>query len=145
MAMFQMCPACQAEYHDPADRRFHAQPIACPECGPMLQLLDHDGTEITREDEALECSVAAIRAGQILALKGLGGFQLIVDATNPQAVARLRERKHRVDKPFAVMMPSLDEIRRRCEVSDEEARAAGLCAGPDPSASTQDGRHQRHR
>jgi hydrogenase maturation protein HypF len=130
MAMFQMCPACQAEYRNPADRRFHAQPIACPQCGPMLQLLDHDGTEITREDEALECSVAAIRAGQILALKGLGGFQLIVDATSPQAVARLRERKQRVDKPFAVMMPSLDEIRRRCEVSDEEARALASAQAP---------------
>lgn len=123
MALFPMCPACEAEYHNPADRRFHAQPIACPECGPMLQLLDAAGSEIAREEEALQCSVAAVRAGQILALKGLGGFQLIVDATSPKAVRRLRERKHRPDKPFAVMMPSLDEVQRRCEVSDEEARA----------------------
>lgn len=130
MALFKMCPACEAEYHNPADRRFHAQPIACPECGPMLQLLDHDGTELALEDEALECSVAALRAGQILALKGLGGFQLIVDATNPQAVARLRERKHRVDKPFALMMVSLDEVRRRCEVSEEEARALASPQAP---------------
>lgn len=123
MALFPMCPACEAEYHDPADRRFHAQPIACPECGPMLQLLDPDGVELAREDDALECAAAAIREGQILALKGLGGFQLIVDATNPQAVGRLRERKQRADKPFAVMVASLDEVRRRCEVSDEEAQA----------------------
>jgi len=122
MALFRMCPACKAEYDNPADRRFHAQPIACPDCGPILELLDHDGSRITLADEALDSSVAAIRAGQILALKGLGGFQLLVDATNARAVERLRHRKHRVEKPFAVMFPSLDEVRRRCEVSDEEAR-----------------------
>lgn len=122
MAMFRMCPACAAEYHDPADRRFHAQPIACPDCGPRLQLLDTAGHQIALGDEALECSVAVIRSGQILALKGLGGFQLIVDATNAEAVARLRQRKRRPDKPLAIMFASLEEVRRRCEVSDEEAR-----------------------
>jgi len=122
MAQFLMCPACKTEYHNPADRRFHAQPIACPECGPILQFLASDGAELARENEALECAVATIRAGRILALKGLGGFQLMVDATNPQAVGRLRERKQRADKPFAVMVASLDEVRCRCEVSAEEAR-----------------------
>jgi hydrogenase maturation protein HypF len=98
MCAFEFCPDCRREYTDPADRRFHAQPNACPVCGPQLSI------EI---DEAAD----ALRAGRILALKGIGGFQLLVDARNPEAVRRLRERKRREEKPFAVMMPSLDMVR----------------------------------
>jgi len=130
MAAFRMCPACQAEYEDPTDRRFHAQPIACPECGPRLQLLDSRGVEMASRDEALEQAAGAVLSGQVLALKGLGGFQLVVDATSPEAVGRLRERKRRPHKPLAIMLASLDEVRRRCEVSDEEARALSRHEAP---------------
>lgn len=123
MAGFAMCPACQAEYHDPADRRFHAQPIACPDCGPHLELLDSHGQRLAVRAEALDQAARAVLAGQILALKGLGGFQLVVDATNGAAVARLRHRKRRPHKPFALMVGSLDEVRRRCQVAPGEAAA----------------------
>ena len=122
MAGFRMCPACEAEYRNPADRRFHAQPIACPRCGPRLELLDARGNRQALGPEALDAAVQAVLAGQILALKGLGGFQLIVDATDSRAIARLRQRKRRPDKPLAVMLAGLDDARARCEVSDEEAR-----------------------
>ena len=99
MRDFDLCPRCREEYENPLDRRFHAQPNACPVCGPSL-----DGT--------IEDAASALLAGQIVALKGIGGFQLLADARNQSAVARLRERKHREEKPFAVMMPSL-EMRAR--------------------------------
>ncbi len=123
MACFEMCPDCRCEYADPADRRFHAQPIACPCCGPTLKLLDGKGREMATGEEALGVAVEALLAGRIVAMKGLGGFQLLVDATNARAVARLRERKQRPDRPLALMLPSLEEVRSRCEVSEEEARA----------------------
>lgn len=123
MARFAMCDACRAEYEDPADRRFHAQPIACPDCGPQLQLLDSAGNQIAKGKAALDAAVQTIRAGQIVALKGLGGFQLIADATNSQAVALLRQRKRRPDKPLAIMLCDIEEVRARCEVSDSEAEA----------------------
>jgi hydrogenase maturation protein HypF len=123
MAAFVMCPECQAEYDDPSDRRFHAQPIACPRCGPAVQLLDNLGRSIAREDAALIAAVEALLAGRIVALKGLGGFQLLADATHASAVALLRRRKRRPDRPFAVMLPSLDDARKYCHVSDEEALA----------------------
>jgi hydrogenase maturation protein HypF len=114
---FPMCPACQLEYDNPADRRFHAQPNACPICGPHLELWDRFGEITATHDDALLQAAAAVRSGQILALKGLGGFQLIVDARNEAAVQRLRDRKHRPDKPFAVMFPSLDLVREYCQVN----------------------------
>jgi hydrogenase maturation protein HypF len=123
MAAFAMCAECQAEYDHPADRRFHAQPIACPRCGPTLQLLDGRGGKLASGDAALAMSVEALLAGRIVAIKGLGGFQLLVDASDAEAVARLRERKHRPDRPFAVMLPSLDDVRLCCEVSAAEAEA----------------------
>ena len=101
MAGFAMCPECRAEYDNPADRRFHAQPIACPRCGPTLQLLDRDGRETAAGQAAFDATVQLLLAGKIVALKGLGGFQLLVDATNAAAVARLRQRKRRPDRPFA--------------------------------------------
>ena len=121
MASFPMCADCQAEYENPADRRFHAQPIACPHCGPVLQLLDPQGREIATGQAALTKTVQAILSSRIVALKGLGGFQLLVDATDTEAVARLRERKRRPDRPLAVMMPTLDDVWRYCQVSEEEA------------------------
>jgi hydrogenase maturation protein HypF len=122
MRDFTMCPACRREYEDPADRRFHAQPIACPVCGPQLALWSRTGETIAAKDEALAAAAVAVRRGLIVALKGLGGFQLIVDAANEPAVAALRERKHREEKPFALMYPRLDEVELACEVSDGEAR-----------------------
>ena len=111
MAGFAMCAACAAEYHDPANRRFHAQPVCCPACGPRLRLLAADGTPLSGPgggpDSALSGAVAALAGGQILAVKGLGGYHLAVDAASDQAAARLRARKHREDKPFAVMAADL--------------------------------------
>ncbi len=117
MRDFVFCPRCREEYENPANRRFHAQPNACPVCGPRL-----DGT--------LEDTVEALRQGEIVALKGIGGFQLLVDARNPEAVARLRERKHREEKPFALMMPSLEVVRTYCEVSPAEVELLESQAAP---------------
>ena len=129
MAGFPMCPDCQAEYCNPADRRFHAQPIACPVCGPALQLIDATGREVGGED-ALAKAVEAIRSGQIVAMKGLGGFQLLVDATQEAAVVRLRQRKRRPDKPLAVMIPTVEDVQRYCWVSEEEIRVLGSPQAP---------------
>jgi len=121
MAVFRMCPACQAEYDDPANRRFHAQPNACWECGPRADLWDVAGGRIAAEDPI--CAAAELLgAGSIVAVKGLGGFHLACDAANSAAVATLRERKRRVEKPFAIMAARLDAIEAFCEV-DAAARA----------------------
>ncbi len=122
MKEFGMCAECDREYHDPRDRRFHAQPNACPRCGPQLQLWNSSGEVVSEHDGALLQAAEAIRSGKILALKGLGGFQLMVDARNEEAVVTLRQRKHREEKPFAVMFPSLPQIRKSCEISDLEER-----------------------
>lgn len=122
MSGFAMCEACRAEYEDPRDRRFHAQPIACPQCGPRLEYWDAEGRAPAALEEALPCAVRAVREGKILALKGLGGFHLIADARNDAALARLRRRKAREEKPFALMFPSLAALREAAEVSELEAR-----------------------
>ena len=122
MREFTMCAACRAEYDDPLDRRFHAQPIACPVCGPHLELWDRKGSSLATHDDALRVTADALRQGQIVAIKGLGGFQLMVDARNHQAVQGLRERKHREEKPLALMYPSLEAAARDCEIGDLEAR-----------------------
>jgi hydrogenase maturation protein HypF len=122
MKKFAMCDECEREYHDPLDRRFHAQPNACPTCGPQLQLWSEDGEPIAIREDALRYAAEAVCAGKIVALKGLGGFQLIVDARNDAAVLRLRERKHREEKPFALMYPSLDAVRVDCEILALEER-----------------------
>jgi hydrogenase maturation protein HypF len=119
---FSMCPDCQGEYENPLDRRFHAQPNACPLCGPKISLLDPQGRLIAEREPALIATANAIRAGNILALKGLGGFHLVVDARDDDGIDRLRQRKHRPDKPFAVMYPSLALVERDCEVSPLQAR-----------------------
>lgn len=122
MKKFTMCQECEREYQDPNDRRFHAQPNACPACGPQLQLLDSLGKNLAAKNGALLHAAEILRAGKILALKGLGGFQLLVDARNEEAVVSLRERKHRAEKPFAVMFPSLEKARASCDISALEER-----------------------
>ncbi|BAN34612.1 (NiFe) hydrogenase maturation protein HypF [Sulfuricella denitrificans skB26] len=109
MAKFALCPACRREYDDPLDRRFHAQPNACAVCGPRLTLLEKDGQLIESDDPIAE-TVRRLRAGQILAIKGIGGFHLMCDARNAETVARLRQRKQREGKPFAVMLAGIASI-----------------------------------
>jgi len=130
MRAFDMCRDCRAEYENPGDRRFHAQPIACPNCGPQLALLDRDGRPLAAGEAALRQAVSAVCAGRILAVQGLGGFQLVVDATDQAAVQRLRERKRRPDKPLAIMLANLDEIHRRCRVPELEAATLHSPAAP---------------
>ncbi|UCH62771.1 MAG: carbamoyltransferase HypF [Fidelibacterota bacterium] len=127
MRTFTMCPDCQREYHQPADRRFHAQPNACPICGPQLSL--EDGSPIAGGKEISRAAVL-LREGRILALKGLGGYQLLCDARNEAAVIRLRERKRREEKPLALMFPDLDMIHRFCLVNVEEERLLQSFAAP---------------
>ncbi len=117
MAKFPMCPACLAEYENPLDRRFHAQPNACWKCGPRVELWDKSGNLVRCRDSIAE-AVSGLHAGLVVAVKGLGGFHLAVDATNPVAVALLRQRKRRVEKPFAVMVPDLQAAQEFCEVDD---------------------------
>ena len=117
MAMFPMCPECLAEYENPLDRRFHAQPNACWQCGPRVELWDKSGKRIEGRDPITE-AVSGLHAGLVVAVKGLGGFHLAVDATNPAAVALLRQRKRRVEKPFAVMVPDLQSAQEVCELDD---------------------------
>jgi hydrogenase maturation protein HypF len=126
MRHFPMCAECEREYHDPRDRRFHAQPIACPRCGPQLEW-GRTGDILARGDAALRQCARAIRAGALVALKGLGGFQLLVDARNEDAVKRLRARKHREEKPFAVMYPGCDAAAIDTVLTPLEAR---LLASP---------------
>ncbi len=120
MSSFPMCAECAAEYHEPASRRFHAQPVCCPACGPRLQLVDAGGTQLTAGDP-IAAAVAVLRSGQVLAVKGLGGYHLIVDAGNVAATAVLRARKHREDKPFAVMVSDVAAAGRLCEVDETAA------------------------
>ncbi len=122
MKKFVMCAECAEEYANPLDRRFHAQPNACPRCGPHLELWDGEGKTLALRDRALLAAVEAIRAGAIVAIKGLGGFHLVVDARNEEAASRLRQRKRREEKPFALMCSSLDVIKAECEVSEIERR-----------------------
>jgi hydrogenase maturation protein HypF len=117
MREFVLCPTCREEYENPANRRFHAQPNACPVCGPRLS-----GT--------IEETAKFLAEGKIVALKGIGGFQLLVDARNPDAVARLRQRKHREEKPFALMVPSLAVAREYCEISPAEVALLESQAAP---------------
>jgi hydrogenase maturation protein HypF len=118
MHAFPMCASCDAEYADPANRRFHAEPIACPSCGPTLRLIDATGASTALD--AVPRAAAIILAGGIVALKGLGGFHLASDARSEDAVAELRRRKHRPDKPFAVMVADLDAARERFDLSEAE-------------------------
>jgi hydrogenase maturation protein HypF len=120
MAPFMMCPVCQQEYEDPNNRRFHAQPNACPTCGPSLRLENKEGEEVP--GDPIQKTLDLLRSGSIVAIKGLGGFHLACDAKNHDAVSSLRSRKFREDKPFAVMCQDLEEARNHCEINTEEER-----------------------
>jgi len=120
MRGFPMCAACREEYESPGDRRFHAQPNACPTCGPQLAFADAEGRVLATREEALEQAALAIEMGQIVALKGIGGFQLLADARSIEAVRTLRTRKHRPAKPLAVMMPDVEFVRAHCQASPLE-------------------------
>ncbi|MCL4506094.1 MAG: carbamoyltransferase HypF [Chloroflexi bacterium] len=122
MRLFEMCDECRAEYASPLDRRFHAQPNACPKCGPHLELWDRAGGILASQHDALLQAAEAIRRGQVVAVKGIGGFHLMVDARNDDAVQLLRRRKHREEKPLALMTPSLEQVKALCEVSELEER-----------------------
>ncbi len=130
MAGFEMCPSCRREYDDPRDRRFHAQPNACPVCGPAVRLLDRRGVRVeahgARDD--VEAAARALLDGSIVAVKGIGGFHLACRADSERAVATLRSRKHREDKPFALMVPSLDAARA---LADLDATELPVLAGPE--------------
>ncbi|MCL4490529.1 MAG: carbamoyltransferase HypF [Nitrospirae bacterium] len=135
MSEFTMCSRCSEEYHNPEDRRFHAQPNACSECGPHVSLrvahspvrdnkgIRHEVRDEPTGGEAIRRTIELLRKGALVAVKGLGGFHLCCDAANETAVRRLRERKRRNNKPFALMSPDVETIRRFCEVSEDERRA----------------------
>ncbi len=120
MKQFRMCPECEREYKDPENRRFHAQPNACPVCGPHITLYSSDKKLITQKEEALEKTVQLLKEGNIIAIKGIGGFHLVCDATNDRALKKLRERKKRGEKPFAVMFRDINQIKEYAEISDFE-------------------------
>jgi hydrogenase maturation protein HypF len=126
MAPFAMCEPCAAEYHDPANRRFHAQPVCCPACGPRLSLRAADGSP-RQDGDPVQAAAALLRDGQVLAVKGLGGYHLAVDARSEEAAATLRARKHREDKPFAVMAAGLAAAR---ELGEVDQTTAALLASP---------------
>jgi hydrogenase maturation protein HypF len=128
MARFTMCARCRAEYEDPGDRRFHAEPNACPECGPRLELRDAEGRSLALREGALRAAAEALRNGHVLAVKGLGGFHLLVDARRDDAVHALRRRKHREEKPLAVMVPSLSDARAHAHL---DGRETSLLSSPE--------------
>lgn len=131
MGDFTMCPRCRHQYTDVQDRRFHAQPVACSTCGPAVVLSDCKGTTVeTDSDKAIARCAEALCRGRIAAIKGIGGFHLAVDAKNEAAVKRLRERKRRDAKPFAMMSASLNEIRRHCNISEAEEELLQTAARP---------------
>ena len=130
MGGFVMCETCRREYEDPRDRRFHAQPNACPRCGPHLELWSRGGEVLASRDDALRGAAEVVRRGDILAIKGLGGFHLMVDARRDDSVEKLRAVKAREEKPFALMYPSLEAVVADCEVSEAEARLLGSPEAP---------------
>ncbi len=143
MARFAMCPACLAEYRDPADRRFHAQPNACPVCGPRVWLEDARGRQqewgAWSKVDALDAAAELIDRGRILAVKGIGGFHLACDAGNAEAVERLRRRKQRIRKPFALMARDPHVIARYCKLSPAEERLLQAPAAPVVLLERRDG------
>ncbi|MBX9721525.1 MAG: Sua5/YciO/YrdC/YwlC family protein [Candidatus Obscuribacterales bacterium] len=134
MAEFELCSACRREYEDPADRRYHAQATACSECGPQLSLRKSASTGTETDSfpkcDAIDLAASLILQGEILAVKGLGGFQLCCDASNHTAVNRLRQRKKRFEKPFALMAKNLEMVRRYCNLSDAESALLSSSSAP---------------
>lgn len=140
MSVFAMCERCRSEYADPTDRRFHAEANCCPACGPRLRFvrtqIDHDGNRfpadasVNGDDEAIADAISALRRGEIVAVKGIGGYHLAVDAGNEAAVARLRTRKHRDEKPFAILVMDIDAASRLVHLDDDEVRLLGGVEAP---------------
>ncbi len=130
MRDFPLCAACEAEYRDPLDRRYHAEPVACPACGPRLRLRGRDGVELEPSADPIRAAGGLLRAGRILAVKGIGGFHLAADARSSDAVEALRARKAREQKPFAVMVRDLEEARLHAAVSEVEAALLGAASAP---------------
>ena len=130
MAGFAMCDQCRTEYENPADRRFHAQPNACPACGPQFWLVDGDGRRLAERDAAVAATAERLRDGAIVAIKRIGGFHLVVDAANDEAVQRLRQRKGREEKPLAVMARDLARARRLCQLTPAEEALLQSVAAP---------------
>ena len=135
MAGFSLCPDCLQEYNDPLNRRFHAQPIACPVCGPRVKLIIGN-QELAFSEDAIQGARQLISQGKIVAVKGLGGYLLACDATNPTSVATLRDRKKRSDKPFALMAYDLNSIQHHCNVLAQEIHLANFHSTPDRSTGT---------
>ncbi len=129
MSEFTLCEECAREYHTPENRRFHAQPNACPRCGPQVRLHGSAGDDLASENPIGD-AIQVLREGQILALRGIGGFHLVVDATNDTAVCRLRLRKGREERPLALMAPDLETVGKFCHVSTEEALQLSSPARP---------------
>lgn len=142
MAGFALCPACRSEYEDPSDRRFHAQPTCCPQCGPTLSLVQPNGASICEKGSIISRASSLLKDGQILAVKGIGGFHLMVDARDDDAVRRLRERKHREHKPLAVMVSSLGAARRLAMLSPDEEDLLSSQAAPIVIAKSDGGLSQ---
>ncbi|MDD5228049.1 MAG: carbamoyltransferase HypF [Methylococcales bacterium] len=130
MAKFVLCADCQHEYQSMDNRRFHAQTLACPTCGVQLSFLGESGQVLAEKDTALKLAVEQLKAGKIIALKGIGGYQLLVDATNQEVVERLRQRKKRPLKPFALMVENLAAAQKLCEISELEQTALASPAAP---------------
>ena len=131
MNIFDMCSDCNAEYHDPLNRRFHAQPNACPRCGPRVDLTGNRKLlEEYLKDSPIRTARALLKAGKIIAVRGLGGFHIACDAMNKDAVNKLRQRKRKSNKPFAVMAPDVDAISAFCHVSDRERQVLSSPARP---------------
>lgn len=130
MACFDMCKDCKEEYENPLTRRFHAEATCCPECGPRVVLLNGDGSHLSDGEEAIEKTKYLLKEGKIVAIKGLGGFQLAVDANNLNAVKELRKRKRRESKPFAVMVKDLDVALRYCYISQKDKDVLTSEKGP---------------
>ncbi len=120
MKKFKMCPDCEREYNDPRDRRFHAQPNACPVCGPHISLYTSDKRLVSEREQGLKDTIKLLKEGKILAIKGIGGFHLVCDATNEKAIKTLRERKRRGEKPFAVMFKDIEQVKQYADITDFE-------------------------
>jgi hydrogenase maturation protein HypF len=127
---FPLCEQCAAEYKNPNDRRFYAQTIACPDCGPSVSFCDNTGKSITYGQAAIAETINALKTGKIVAVKAIGGFQLLLDANNSAAVARLRTLKQRASKPFAVMVASLTQAQHLCDLSEQEQQCLRSAAAP---------------
>ncbi len=121
MEVFDMCPECETEYHDPHNRRHFSQTNSCPECSIPLRLLNNKGEELTTNwNEALSILIKRLQAGEIAAVKGIGGYLLMTDATNEAAIKKLRKRKHRPTKPFALMYPDVETLKQDAELTEQE-------------------------